>query len=91
MQDSGSRKLGNAGKIVLSQILARLQAAAGEDSVLHTGGQEIPKAHRQIEIVQLLQETARRMIAQLLQMVRISRVHSAACLFHQHLSYLRFR
>ena len=54
MQDSGGRKLGNAGKVILPQILAGVQAAAGEDGVLHAGGQEVPKAYLQIEIVQFL-------------------------------------
>lgn len=50
---------------------------------MDTGSQGIPKADLQVEVVQLLQQAVRRIIAQVLQMVPIGLAHSPFGLLHE--------
>ena len=78
VKDGGGGKLDNARKVLVLQILAGVQAAAGQDGKLDAGGQEIFIAHFQIEVVQFLQEAVPRVIAQVLQIVPIGPAYGAA-------------
>ena len=82
VQDGGGRKLNNAGKVLVIQIIGGVQAAASEDSVLNAGGQEVPKAHFQIEVVQFFQQTAPCIIGEVGQMVAVVVFDGTADLFH---------
>ena len=90
VQDSGGGELGNARKVLVLQILAGVQAAAGQDGKLDAGGQEVFIAYLQIEVVQFLQEAVPRVIAQVLQIVPIGPAYGAADLFHDLPADVRF-
>ena len=83
MEDGGGGELGNTRKVLVLQILAGVQAAAGQDRILDAGGQEVFIAHFQIEVVQFLQKTAPCVIAQVLQIVPVGPAHSVFSLFHE--------
>ena len=90
VQDGGGGKLGDAGKVLVLQIVGGVQAAAGEDGVLNTGGQEVPKAHFQIEIVQFFQQTALGIIGEIGQMIPVVIFDGTADLLHEHPANVRF-
>lgn len=54
MQNSRGGKLGNAGKIIFSQIFIRIQTAPCQNSVLDTGSQKVAETYLQIQIIQFL-------------------------------------
>ena len=83
VEDGGGGKLRDPQKILVLQVVSRVQAAAGQEGVLDAGGEDIPKADFQVKVVQLLQQTVRRIIAQVLQMVPIGFVHGALGLLHE--------
>ena len=83
VKDGGGGELNNARKVLIFQIVAGVQAATGQDGILDAGGQEVFIAHFQIEIVQFLQQTALRVIPQVLQIVPIDPAHGTAGLFHE--------
>ena len=83
MEDGGGGKLRNASKVLVLQIVAGVQAAAGQDGILDAGGQEVFIAHFQVEIVQFLQQTALRVIAQVLQVIPVDLVYGASGLLHE--------
>ena len=90
VQDGGGGELGNARKVLVLQILAGVQAAAGQDGKLDAGGQEVFIAYLQIEVVQFLQEAVPRVIAQVLQIVPIGPAYGAADLFHERPANIMF-
>jgi hypothetical protein len=90
VQDGGGGELGNARKVLILQILAGVQAAAGQDGVLDAGGQEVFIAHLQIEIVQFLQKAVPCVIAQVLQVVPVGSAYGAADLLHKHPTNIMF-
>ena len=90
VEDGRGRKLYDPGKVLVLQIVHGVQAAAGEDGVLDAGGQEIPESHFQIEIVQTLQQTALRIIGEVLQMLPVNLIGGAFCLHHERPADVRF-
>ena len=90
MQDGGGGKLGNARKVLVLQVLAGVQAAAGQKGVLDAGGEDVPKADFQIEIVQFLQQTVPCVIAQIFQIVPVGPAHGAFGLLHELPANVRF-
>ena len=84
VKDGGGGKLHNARKVLVLQIVAGVQAAAGQDGVLDAGGQEIFIAHLQIEIVQFFQEAVPRVIAQVLQLLPVGPAYGASDLLHEY-------
>lgn len=83
MEGGGSGKLRDTRKVLVLQIVAGVQAAAGQDGVLDAGRQEVPIAHFQIEVVQFLQQTALRVVPQVLQVIPVDLAHGAAGLLHE--------
>ncbi len=83
VEGGGGGKLRDPQKVLVLQIAAGVQAAAGQECILDTGSQDIPKADLQVEVVQLLQQAVRRIIAQVLQMVPIGLAHSPFGLLHE--------
>lgn len=83
MEGGGGGKLRDTRKVPVLQIVGGIQAAAGQDGILDAGGQEVPIAHFQIEVVQFLQQTVPRVIPQVLQVITVDLVYSAAGLFHE--------
>ena len=85
MKDGGGGKLRNAPKIFILQVTGRVQAAAFEKSILDAGGQKVLESYFQIEVVQLLQKTARRIAGQIIQMLPVDLVDSGAVFLPQRL------
>ena len=83
VKDGGGGKLDNARKVLVLQILAGVQAAAGQDGKLDAGGQEVFIAYLQIEIVQFFQKAVPHIIAQVLQVVPVNLAHGAFRLLHE--------
>jgi len=90
VQDGGGGELGNARKVLVLQILAGVQAAAGQDGKLDAGGQEVFIAYLQIEIVQFFQKAVPHIIAQVLQRVPVDLAYGALGLFHDLPADVRF-
>ena len=90
VKDGGGGKLGDTGKVLILQIVGRVQAAAGEDSVLDAGGQEVLESHFQIEVVQFLQQTVFRIIGEVTQMVPVDLAYGAFGLLHERPANIRF-
>ena len=90
VKDGRSGKLGDTGEVGVLQIIGGVQAAAGEDGVLDTGGQEVSEAHLQIEVIQFLQQTVFCVIGKVLQMIPVDLIYSAAYLFHERPANIRF-
>ena len=84
VEDSRGRKLYDPGKVLVLQIVHGVQTAAGEDGVLDAGGQEISETHFQIEIIQILQQTALRVVGEVLQMLPVDFIGGAFSLLHEH-------
>ncbi|WP_202621041.1 hypothetical protein [Pseudoflavonifractor sp. 524-17] len=91
VEDGGGGELGDAGEVPVLQILAGVQAAAGEDGILDAGGERPPEADLQIEFIQLLQQTAPHVIAQVRQIVPVNPVRNAVGLLHELPAKVRFR
>ena len=83
VKDGGGGKLGNAQQVLVLQVVRGVQAAAGQKGVLDAGGQDAAVADLQVEIVQLLQQTAAHIISEISQMVVVDFVHRTAGLLHQ--------
>ena len=83
MEDGGGGKLGNVRKVLVLQVIAGVQAAAGQDGVLDAGGEDIPKVDLQAEIVQFLKKAAPRVMTQVLQVVPVGFPHGTTGLFHE--------
>ena len=83
VKDGGGGKLDNARKVLVLQILAGVQAAAGQEGVLDAGGQKVFIAYFQIEVVQFLQKAVPHVIAQVLQVVPVNLAHGAFRLLHE--------
>ena len=90
VKDGGGGKLDNARKVLVLQILAGVQAAAGQDGKLDAGGQEVFIAYLQIEIVQFFQKAVPHIIAQVLQRVPVDLAYGALGLFHDLPADVRF-
>ena len=43
VENGGGGKLGNTRKVLVLQVIAGVQDAAGQDGVLDAGGEDIPK------------------------------------------------
>ena len=91
VQDGGGGKLGDACKVLILQIVVGVQAAAGQDSVLDAGGEDIPKASFQIRVTQFLQRTALRVVAQVLQIALAGPACGETGLLHELPANVRFR
>lgn len=76
-------KLQDTGKVLVLQIVRRVQAAAGEKGKLDTGRQQVPEPHLQVQRVQLFQKAALHVIGQFRQVVTIRFLHGAPGGFHQ--------
>lgn len=83
VEDGGGGKLGDAQQILVLQILGGVQTAAGENGILDAGGEHIPKAHLQVEIVQLLQQTVAHIVGQVGQVITVDLVHRSRGQLHQ--------
>lgn len=83
VQHSRRGKLQNTGKVLVLQVVRRVQAAAGEKGKLDAGRQQVPEPHLQIQRVQLFQKAALHIIGQLRQVVTIGFLHGAPGGFHQ--------
>ena len=90
VQNGGGGKLDDTGEVHVLQIVSRVQAAAGEDSVLDAGGQKVSETHPQIEVVELLQQTVFCVIGEVLQMIPVDLIDGAAHLFHERPANIRF-
>ena len=75
VEDGGGGELGDPRQITVLHELGGVQAAAGEDGVLDAGGEHVPKADLQIEVVQLLQQTVLHVIGQIGQAVPVDLVY----------------
>ena len=83
VQDGGGGELHDTGKILVLQIVGRVQAAAGEQGELDAGGEQASEAHLQIQLVQLLQEAVFRVIGKVCEMVPVGLPHHAPGRLHQ--------
>ncbi len=90
VEDGGGGKLADAPQILVLQIVGGVQAAAGQNGVLDAGGQKVPIAHFQIEVIQSLQKTAFRIIGEVGQIVPVDLPDGAADLFHELIAKVRF-
>ena len=82
VEDGGGGELGDPRQIAVLHELGGVQAAAGENGVLDAGGEHVPKADLQIEIVQLLQQTVLHVIGQIGQAVPVDLVDRPRRQFH---------
>ena len=82
VEDSGGRKLGDAGKVLVLQVVSGVQAAAGQKGVLDAGGQKVLETYFQIQVVQFFQKTVRYIVGQIMQTVPVNLVDGAAGLLH---------
>lgn len=83
VQDGGGGELHDTGKILVLQIVGRVQATAGEEGKLDAGGEQVAEAHLQIQLVQLLQEAVLRVIGEVCEMVPVGLPHHAPGRLHQ--------
>jgi len=83
VQDAGRGKLRDTGQVLIIQIVHWVQAAASEDGILDTGGEKVPVAHLQIQVIQSRQQTVRGVVDQLGQMLPIGVVHGAPRRLHE--------
>ena len=83
VKDGGGRKLGDAGKVLVLQIVRGVQTAAGQKGVLDAGGQSSVIAYLQIEIIQFLQQTVSHIIGKISQVVAVYFIHRTAGLLHE--------
>ena len=90
VEDSGGRKLGDAGKVLVLQVVSGVQAAAGQEGVLDAGGQKVLETYFQIQVVQFFQKTVRYIVGQIMQAVPVNLVDGAAGLFHELIAKVRF-
>ena len=75
VEDGWGGELGDPRQIAVLHELGGVQAAAGENGVLDAGGEHVPKADLQIEVVQLLQQTVLHVIGQIGQAVPVDLVY----------------
>ena len=75
VENGRGRELGDPRQITVLHELGGVQAAAGENGVLDAGGEHVPEADLQIEIVQLLQQTVLYIIGQIGQAVPVDLVY----------------
>ncbi len=90
VEDGGGRELGDAGKVLVLQVVSGVHAAAGQKGVLDAGGQKVPKTDFQIQAVQFFQKTARCIVSQIMQTVPVNFVDGTAGLFHELIAEVRF-
>ncbi|MCI9069016.1 MAG: hypothetical protein HFI65_10265 [Lachnospiraceae bacterium] len=83
MEEVGSGKLGDPRQIAVLHELGGVQAAAGEDGVLDAGGEHVPEAHLQIEVVQLLQQTVLHIVGQIGEAVPVDLVYRPRRQLHE--------
>lgn len=83
VQDGGGGELHDTGKVLILQIVGRVQAAAGEQDELDAGGEQASEAHLQIQIIKLLQEAVLRVIGEVCQVVPVGLPHHAPGGLHQ--------
>ena len=90
VQDGRGGKLVDAIKIIVLNVIASVEAAAGEKGVLDAGGQQITVADFQVEIVQPFQKAALRIIGQIAQMVPVDLPNSGCGYVHKLLNNAAF-
>ena len=83
VEDCRGRKFGDTGKILVLQVVAGVQATAGQEGILDAGGQHIPETHLQVEAVQLLQQTVPHVIGQVGELVPVDLTHRPRRQFHE--------
>ena len=83
VKDGGGRKLGDAGKVLVLQVVSGVQSAAGQEGVLDAGGQKVLETHFQIQVVQFFQKTVCYIVSQIMQAVLVNLTDGAAGLFHK--------
>ena len=90
VEDGGGGKFGDAGKVLILQIVSRVQPTAGQEGVLDAGRQKVPKLYFQIQVVQFFQKTVRYVVSQIMQTVPVNLVDGAAGLLHELIAKVRF-
>ena len=90
VEDGGGGKFGDAGKVLILQIVSRVQPTAGQEGVLDAGRQKVPKMYFQIQVVQFFQKTVRYVVSQIMQTVPVNLVDGAAGLLHELIAKVRF-
>lgn len=83
VQDRRGGKLHDTGKVLVLQVVGRVQAAAGEEGKLDAGGKQDAETHFQIQLVQFLQKAAFCVIGKVCQTVPVGFPHHAAGGLHQ--------
>jgi len=83
VEDCRGRKFGDTGKILVLQVVAGVQTAAGQKGVLDAGGQYIPETHLQVEAVQLLQQTVPHVVGQVGELVPVDLTHRPRRQLHE--------
>ena len=83
VEEVGSGEFGDSRQIAVLHELAGVQAAAGEDGVLDAGGEHVPEAHLQIEVVQLLQQTVLHIVGQIGEAVPVDLVYRPRRQLHE--------
>ena len=90
VQDGGGGEFHDTGKVLILQIVGRVQAAAGEQGELDAGGEQASEAHLQIQLVQLLQEAVFCVIGEVCQVVPVGLPHHAPGSLHQLVAQVTF-
>ncbi len=83
MENGRGGKLGDPRQIPILHELGGVQAAAGKQGILDTGGEHIPKAHFQVEVVQFLQKAVLHIVGEVGQTVPVDFIHGPLRRFHQ--------
>lgn len=69
MQDRRGGELHDTGKVLVLQVVGRVQAAAGEEGKLDAGGKQAAEAHLQIQLIQFLQKAVLHVVGKVCEMI----------------------
>ena len=83
VQDRRGGELHDAGKVLVLQVVGRVQSAAGEEGKLNAGSKQTAEAHLQIQLIQLLQKAVLHVVGKVCEMIPVGFPHHAAGGLHQ--------